>query len=60
MTELAGELRTWLEYEPPAGDPDLSEVIAEFRSRHRDSLEAHDLHISERADWRRSSASWTQ
>jgi serine/threonine protein kinase len=43
MAELASELRSWLEYEPPPGDPDLSELIADFRSRHRDSLETRDL-----------------
>jgi serine/threonine protein kinase len=43
MAEFASELRSWLEYQPPSGDPDLSELITEFRSRHRDSLEARDL-----------------
>lgn len=49
MAELGRELRSWLEYEPPPGDPDLSKLIAEFRSRHRDSLEARDL----QDQWRR-------
>jgi serine/threonine protein kinase len=43
MAELTRELEVWLEYEPPPGDPDLNELIAEFRARHRDSLEARDL-----------------
>jgi serine/threonine protein kinase len=43
MAELAHELEVWLEYEPPPGDPDLEELIGEFRARHRDSLETRDL-----------------
>jgi serine/threonine protein kinase len=43
MAELAQELQTWLDYEPPAGDPDHGQLIAEFRARHRDSLDTRDL-----------------
>lgn len=49
MAEVARELQTWLEYEPPAGDPDLGDLIAEFRATHRDSLETRDL----QAEWAR-------
>jgi serine/threonine protein kinase len=43
MAELARELKTWLEYEPPADDLDLSELIATFRHANRGELEARDL-----------------
>lgn len=43
MPEFARELQLWLDYQPPAGEPDVSDVIAEFRIRHKDALEARDM-----------------
>jgi serine/threonine protein kinase len=44
MAELARELETWLNYTVPADDPDLAELIGQFRARHRDTLDARQLH----------------
>lgn len=49
MVELVRELETWLSYEAPAGDPDLSAVITRFRETHRTALEAQDV----RQEWAR-------
>lgn len=56
MAEVARELETWLNYEAPKGDPDLSDAITRFRETHRAALEAQDM----RQEWARRFAEITR
>jgi hypothetical protein len=40
VAELSRELRAWLAYTPAPGEPDLGDVLAQFRHAHSDSFDA--------------------
>jgi hypothetical protein len=47
MAGFARELDVWLNYAPPAGEPDVSELTARFRQTHQEALDNQ----SEREAW---------
>jgi hypothetical protein len=49
MAGFARELDVWLNYAPPAGEPDVSELTARFRQTHQEALDNQ----SEREAWER-------